>query len=217
MTPALLDDLRRDERPRLTAYQDSRGIWVAGYGHAGAAPGSVWTLADCERQLRDDVAALVADLDARVPGWRGANDVRQDALVALAFVVGVRSLAGHATLAAAIGACDWRGAARLIRESEWALEAGDRLERAAALIERGARLDTGKDQAGGRRGKALGARHHLSRSAPAHPRWNGAENEGQSSKTRGRWPKAHRRPARSSSRTRPASSASPSSSDQAWR
>ena len=54
-TPLLLEDLKRDEGFRARAYQDGRGVWTIGYGHAHCDPRAVWTLDQAEAQLAVDV------------------------------------------------------------------------------------------------------------------------------------------------------------------
>jgi lysozyme len=47
----------RDEGLRLTAYQDSGGVWTIGWGHTGPEvhKGLVWTREQCVAALRKDL------------------------------------------------------------------------------------------------------------------------------------------------------------------
>jgi lysozyme len=144
-TPLLIDDLKRDEGRRLTAYADTRGVWTCGYGHAGVAPGSVWTLAQADAQLAADIAATTSDLDAAIPWWRGLDPVRQDALANMAFNLGVRGLMGFHHMLSALEAHDFRAASAAMLLSDWAEDppqgVGERALRLAAMIRSGRRPD----------------------------------------------------------------------------
>ena len=139
MTPLLIDDLKRDEGLRLTAYEDTVGIWTVGYGHAHVAPGTVWTEDQADGQLHIDIATAVASLDRALRWWRTLNDVRQDALCEMAFNMGTATLCEfhHALSALQIGDYDTASAQFLL--SKWAAQVGMRATRLAAMIKTGAR------------------------------------------------------------------------------
>lgn len=57
----LIDYLKRAEGCRLTAYQDSVGVWTIGYGHTkGVKPGDRITQYQAEQFLREDLATFEA-------------------------------------------------------------------------------------------------------------------------------------------------------------
>lgn len=142
-TPALVLDLKRDEGRRLTAYADTKGVWTCGYGHAGVAPGTVWTQGQADAQLAADIAATTRDLDAALPWWRTLDPVRQDALANMAFNLGVRGLLAFHHMLSALQAHDFRAANAAMLLSDWAEDppagVGDRALRLAAMIRSGAR------------------------------------------------------------------------------
>jgi lysozyme len=140
-TPLLLDDLRRDEGLRLSAYRDTRGVWTIGYGHTGAkiGPGLTWTQAMADAALQADVEHTEAGLDFAVPWWRSLNDVRQDVLCEMAFNLGVYGLLKFQKMLTAVrqGAFG-TGAAQMLM-SDWAEQVGDRAMRLSILMEHGVR------------------------------------------------------------------------------
>ena len=143
MTPQLVDDLKRDEGLRLAAYRDTRGVWTIGYGHAGVVPGAVWTLDEAEARLTADIAGKAAELDERVPWWRGLDDVRQDVLCNMAFNLGVEGLLGFADALRRIRAGDYAMASAQMLLSAWAGQVGERARRLAAMMKTGARAPGG--------------------------------------------------------------------------
>lgn len=153
-TAALIDDLKRDEGFRARSYQDARGIWTIGYGHAHADPRAVWTLDQAEAQLAVDVDLACEQLDRFLPWWRQLDDVRQDALANMAFNlgVGVAPCAEHPDgtglqefqrMLAALKAGDYPHASAQALLSDWAKDppegVGARAERIANMFRMGSR------------------------------------------------------------------------------
>jgi lysozyme len=82
---------------RLTAYQDSGGVWTIGIGHTtGVAEGQVITMAQAQAFFAEDQAPLLA----KVGAGKGIADAA--ALVSFGFNCGMgaleRVMAGQATL-----------------------------------------------------------------------------------------------------------------------
>jgi len=106
-TPYLAADIGRDEGLRLQAYPDpdtGAAPWTIGYGYTGAdvRPGLVWTKAQADAALTQQIDQVQGQLDHLLPWWREVNDARQDVLVNMAYNLGVRGLLGfHTFLAAA--------------------------------------------------------------------------------------------------------------------
>jgi len=119
-SPYLIPDLKRDEGLRLSAYQDTRGIWTVGYGHAYVHSGTVWTLAQAENQLALDVQHTQLTLDNLLPWWRNLDDLRQDVLCEMGFNMGVTSLLQFHNTLSAVEAGDWKNAAKGMLDSAWA-------------------------------------------------------------------------------------------------
>jgi lysozyme len=127
----LIPDLERDEGLRLSAYQDTAGIWTVGYGHAYVHPGTVWTQQQAEQMLEADVAHTEAALDIQLPWWRTLDDVRQDVIVEMAFNIGVTGLLQFHNTLAAVKAEQWAQASAGMLHSAWATQVGARADRLA--------------------------------------------------------------------------------------
>jgi lysozyme len=138
-TPLLIEDLKRDEGLRLTAYQDTRGVWTIGYGHTPAVEGAVWTVEAAAIQLSADLDRTLAEMDRELSWWRGLDDVRQDALANMAFNLGVHGLLAFGHMLEALQAHDWHTASAQMLLSHWAEEVEDRAERLAFMIRTGTR------------------------------------------------------------------------------
>ncbi len=130
-TANLIPDLERDEGLRLSAYQDTMGIWTVGYGHAYVHPGTVWTQQQAEQMLGADVAHTETALSVHLPWWRDLDDVRQDVLVNMAFNMGVTALCQFHNTLAAIKAGNWAKAAAGMLDSLWAKQVHARADRLA--------------------------------------------------------------------------------------
>jgi lysozyme len=142
-TPFLVDDLEGDEGLRLTAYQDTVGVWTIGYGHTGpeVVPGLVWTDDEASDALGADIARAEASLDAQLPWWRTLNDVRQDVIVEMAFNLGVGGLLRFKHMLADVEAGLYGLAAAQMLMSEWADQVGARAMRLSILMEHGVRAN----------------------------------------------------------------------------
>ena len=130
-TGRLIPDLMQDEGCRLSAYQDTMGIWTVGYGHAYVHPGTVWTQAQADSQLQVDVNATEAGLNIHLPWWRTLDDVRQDVICEMAFNMGVTALCQFHNTLAAVQAHNWQAAHDGMLASLWATQVGARAQRLA--------------------------------------------------------------------------------------
>jgi lysozyme len=83
--------IKHFESCKLTAYQDSVGVWTIGYGHTGdVSPGTQITQAQADQLLQDDLARFES---AVVDAVTVAIDDNQfGALVSFSFNLGARSL-----------------------------------------------------------------------------------------------------------------------------
>lgn len=89
--PLLVEQLKKDEGLRLEAYKDTVGVWTIGYGHTGpeVKPGLVWTEAQAEAALVDDVREHNAKLAAALPWLNLLDPVRRRVLQNMAFNLGI--------------------------------------------------------------------------------------------------------------------------------
>ncbi len=105
-----LELIKQFEGLRLTAYQDSGGVWTIGYGHTGpdVRPGMTITRARAEQLLENDLREFERGVSrlVRVP----LNSNQFSALVSFAFNVGLGNLQGS-TLLRLLNRGDYAGAA----------------------------------------------------------------------------------------------------------
>jgi lysozyme len=78
---------------RLTAYQDSAGLWTIGYGHRSALvrPGMVWTQAQAEEALAEDINWANNVVNSLVHA--SLTQSEHDALVDFVFNIGAGNFA----------------------------------------------------------------------------------------------------------------------------
>lgn len=98
------------EQCRLTAYQDSKGVWTIGWGHTGpdVYEGLVWTQEQADAALLRDVQSAVSCVNCHVNVPLTQHEF--DALVDFTFNVGCGAFAGS-TLLKLLNAGDYHGAA----------------------------------------------------------------------------------------------------------
>ncbi len=136
-THLLIEDLKRDEGCRLTAYKDTVGVWTVGVGHAHVEPGTVWTQAQANAQLAADIAHIEASLDVHLPWWRTLDDVRQDVIANMAFNLGVASLMTFGNTLGHVKRGEWELAAEGMLASKWAAQVHGRAMRLAEQMRTG--------------------------------------------------------------------------------
>src|SRR5258708_6178734 len=97
------------EGDRLTAYQDSKGVWTIGYGHTrGVVPGMTCTQQQADRWLAEDIAWAESEVNklVHVP----LTQQQFDALVDFTFNCGSGNF-DHSTLLKLVNAGDMEHAA----------------------------------------------------------------------------------------------------------
>lgn len=109
-SPEGIDFIRHEEGCRLTAYQDSVGVWTIGIGHTGrdVRQGLVITQAEADDILRRDLQHFEESvIRAILPP--NVTQGQFDAMVSLAFNVGTAAFEGS-TLVKKYNSGDVRGA-----------------------------------------------------------------------------------------------------------
>lgn len=132
---ALIRELIRDEGKRLTPYPDSLGYWTVGVGHLlkrGEKRERI-TEAQCRDYLVGDIVDAENKLNDIQPGWRALSDVRQRAMVNLAFNLGW-GLKQFVNFLAAMAREDYTDAGRHLRASKWAAQVKSRAPRIIHMI-----------------------------------------------------------------------------------
>lgn len=108
------------ESCRLTAYQDSKGVWTIGWGHTyGVFAGMTCTQAQADAWLLADVQNAVIHVNEYVKVT--LTQAEFDALVDFAFNVGCGNFHGS-TMLRLLNAGDYRGAA--VEFDKWDMAGG---------------------------------------------------------------------------------------------
>ena len=133
-----LEQLKIDEGCRLTAYQDTVGVWTIGYGHTGGVKkGDKITQKEAEEFLLEDTLEAARDASTLPVGFDGLNAVRQSVLINLAFNLGLTRLLNFKRFLAAVQVRDFDRAALEMLDSKWAGQVGQRAIRLAKLMKQG--------------------------------------------------------------------------------
>lgn len=138
-TQFLAADIEREEGCKLTAYEDTRGLWTIGIGHhdSHVHAGMVWTEAEAQAQLQMDIqTAIRAILASPIlqPVYAMLDDIRQDAFVQCCFQMGAATFAEFHMALGAMRSGDYDTAAWNMLDSDWARETPARAERMAFQI-----------------------------------------------------------------------------------
>lgn len=128
----------------LNAYPDplSGGDpWTIGYGHTGPEvhQGLVWTQDQADNQLATDISTVESQLDVRAPWWRSLDDIRCEAVVCMAYQLGVSGFLAFHNMIAALQAHNWDSAADNALDSTWARQTPTRAKCVADQIRTGER------------------------------------------------------------------------------
>lgn len=124
LDPILRRDIQQAELSALEAYPDSLGFWTVGCGHklpvrAEGWKGLVWTQAQSDRQLDDDI------LDAwnhaqKLPEWSALDTrARTNALVELVFNMGCTKWLTFIKTRAGIRRQNWKTVSAELKDSLW--------------------------------------------------------------------------------------------------
>ena len=112
-SPALIALIKRHEGERRqgarhVAYRCPAGALTIGWGHnlesspvPGLGEGSSISGQEAENLLRADLARMAAQLDLRLPWWRGLGPARSAALLDMGFNLGLSGLLGFGKMLAA--------------------------------------------------------------------------------------------------------------------
>lgn len=137
----LIAELRRDEGVRYSIYIDTAKIPTVGVGHnclASPLP-SDWVCplsdAQVDQLLTQDIQATFAQLDAKLPWWRGLDEVRQRVVANLAYNLGVGGLLTFHNTLLAMQRGSYAVAAAGMLASQWAKQVGARAQRLASAME----------------------------------------------------------------------------------
>jgi lysozyme len=132
---SLKTQLVMHEGLRLSPYKDSVGKLTIGVGRnlddVGISESEAMAL------LENDIRAVLTDLDASFPWWRGLSETRQLVMADMCFNLGISRLKGFKRTLEAMQARAWFEAASEMRDSKWARQVGKRAETLANMMEQG--------------------------------------------------------------------------------
>ena len=129
---AMISELQRDEGVRNYPYVDTTGHVTIGVGRNLSTDG----LSDSEVSdlLGHDIDEAVDALNTKLPWWTSLDDIRQRAILNMAFNLGVQKLCGFVHFLAALRAGQWQEAVVQMQDSLWAKQVGARATRLEQMI-----------------------------------------------------------------------------------
>ena len=125
----IISDLERDEGVRLKPYLDTVGKTTIGIGRNLTDNGI--TAAEAKVLLQNDFFRVANELDRVAPWWREMSQVRQNALVNMAFNLGLPRLLTFKKMMVALENGNFETAWAEAMGSKWAAQVGERANRIA--------------------------------------------------------------------------------------
>ncbi len=130
--------IKTHEGLRFIAYQCSENVWTIGYGHTrGVKKGDLVTLGEATNLFFDDLVTAIGDAMELFPLMLRMTHNRQAVLIDMSFNMGIRRLRKFKAMRAALEVKDFNGAAREMKNSQWAKQVGDRAQTLIKLMEEG--------------------------------------------------------------------------------
>lgn len=134
----LIDRLVADEDEVLHAYECPAGYLTIGVGRLiDQRRGGGITQEESRYLLRNDIRRIVSQCESRFDWWDLLDHVRQQAIVCMAFQLGVNGVANFRKMVAAIKVRDFAEAARQMIDSGWHKQTKARCERMAEIMRTG--------------------------------------------------------------------------------
>ena len=129
-----LSQVKTNEGLRLKPYKDAKGFWTIGYG-CNLETSFTKEMAQCILELK--AHAIYVEILRRFSWFPDLDDVRQRAIMDMAFNMGVDGVAGFKKMIAAIKAKNFTTAGKEVLNSDYANDVGDRAHRVARMISLG--------------------------------------------------------------------------------
>lgn len=131
----LFDSAKTAEALRLTAYQDSRGVWTIGYGR------NLQVLRiskeQAEQWFNEDMQQAITAAQSFPEYTYLDTDARQNAFIEMVFNMGASKVRGFKKMLAAIRLRGWASVADEALDSDWAKQVGNRAQVLAKMLETG--------------------------------------------------------------------------------
>jgi lysozyme len=139
MSEHLVADLREDEGEVLTAYQDHMGFWTIGVGILidKRKRGGGITSAESAYLLGNRIDSKTAELRSKLPWFDDLDEVRQCALLNMAFQMGVDGLLGFKNSLALVKAGSFQATGEEMKHSLWAKQTPARALRVITSLQTG--------------------------------------------------------------------------------
>ena len=133
----LVDQIKRQEGLRLTAYVDTLGNRSIGYGHTPAFPGQTITEAEADSWLMQDLNGAQTDLLTALPWCFSLSVPRYCVLWNMTFNMGIGHLLEFRLMLAAVREANYPEAAKQMMNSLWASQVKERAVELAEQMETG--------------------------------------------------------------------------------
>ena len=134
---SLRAQLYRDEGVRLMPYRDSEGLLTIGVGRCLERVGI--SMGESELMLDNDISRASAAVLAHIPWSDKLDEIRREALINLAFNVGIKGLLGFKKMLAALERGDYETASKELLDSKYHKQTLTRAERLAMQLRTGER------------------------------------------------------------------------------
>lgn len=139
MADNITRQLRGDEAVRKTVYPDQFGFQTIGVGRLvdPRKPGAGLRDSEIDFMLSNDIADRRNALTAALPWFKDLDEVRQGALINMAFQLGMQGLLGFPSSLRLMAAGDYVGAAAEFAHSKWNVQTPARAKRIEQQIRTG--------------------------------------------------------------------------------
>lgn len=122
-----IDQLKRHEGVRQSAYQDSMGYWTIGVGRLiDSKKGGKLSMEEIEYLLRNDIKRACTEVRAALPWFDSLSTNRQQVLINMAFNLGTKGLLGFKNTLEFVRTGQYDAAAKGMLASKWAKQVGNR-------------------------------------------------------------------------------------------
>lgn len=128
--------LTQDETYKQFPYTDTTGHLTIGIGRNLVDRGI--SLTEALYLLDDDISYFYGKLSYHLPFFIKLSEARQIALVNMCFTLGMQGFLNFRQMIVALEANDFERAAKEMLESKWAAQVGERANRLALIISKGA-------------------------------------------------------------------------------
>lgn len=134
----IVELLRRHEGVRSRAYKCSAGYWTIGVGRNIDEEGGLGLSDDeIDYLLSNDIDRCVKELGSNFDWFSGLDEIRRDAMINLAFNLGMPRLMKFEKALFAMSNSDWETASKEFLDSRWAEQVGSRATEVAQMIKTG--------------------------------------------------------------------------------